>query len=122
MKTDDLNLRVEVGQYWVDRWTLEVRKVSKVEENQISFEDGSTYVPPMGNSLSLLWHTAVIYKAAFQGSVTPVPGQLWVASQSQDVFFIHPDQGGLKVTGGVQVLSNSSRLDGKCFLVQDVTH
>lgn len=118
MNVSDLQIKAEVGQYWFNRYDLTLHKVIKVEDVKITFEDGTSWVPPLGSAFVYLWYTGFMVLDGFISNppLKPTPGQIWVSNdESQNLLVVHPDQTNLPKPETVRVLSDSSHLFGLAF-------
>lgn len=115
MKPSDLWVKPEVGQYWFDTHAQTVHKISEVRDNGVVvFDDSMQAVPPLRSSFVHLWYTGLVPLKWFHwlnDSESPKPGEVWVSTETQELFIVHPDQS--KVADRtVRILSDSSRVSG----------
>jgi hypothetical protein len=119
MKASDLQVKPEVGQYWLNTRSLKLHKVTQVLHTLVTFDESSdTYTPPLGPSFVYLWFTGYMDLDGFISNppMKPTPGQIWVSNdEHQNLLLVHPDQTNLPKPETVRVLSDSSHLFGLAF-------
>lgn len=117
MKTSDLWIQPEVGQYWFDTHGQAVHKITEVLENGVViFDEGKMQaVPPLRSSFVHMWYTGLLplkwFKWFDDSKAAPKPGQVWVSNETQELFIVHPDQSDVP-DRTVRILSDSSRTEG----------
>jgi hypothetical protein len=125
MNVSDLQIKAEVGQYWFNRYDLTLHKVIKVEDVKITFEDGTSWVPPLGSAFVYLWYTGFMDLDGFISNppMKPTSGQVWVSSdEAQNLLIVHPDQTNLPKSGTVRILSDNSHLFGLALPLLNPIH
>lgn len=119
MKPSDLCPRFELGQYWVDKYSLRLHRVVGLTSTMVSFDHGWKMILPLRNQFALLWYTSNMSRDLFEG-VEPNPKQAWVCISSEEVFFIHPEQP--EQPGGeyIRVLASGTNICSRSILLQDL--
>ena len=126
MKISELCNNAKIGQYWLVPGDNTPARIENIEGGTIYFNNA--YVSPLilGSGFTFLWYICVLHIFNFNHHVedpsdytAPNPGEIWVNDLSQDIFFIHPDQTGVK-ENLFRVISDSSNIKGPASLFKDV--